>query len=143
MADSQKALEAVVIPAAPARPEDYDTATRAALDHIDRQAVRTVADGRPESTCGALAQDWASWSKLCAASEVPGDIVTRAGERAGIEIRFTGHSPRRGLATSSRLKCHDQIVIAKQGGWAPHSKVLAGYLELVDQWEDNAPLGVL
>ncbi|MGW5434718.1 hypothetical protein ACWET9_47765 [Streptomyces sp. NPDC004059] len=67
-----------------------------------------------------------------------GDIVTRAGERAGIEIRFTGHSPRRGLATSSRLKGHDQIVIAKQGGWAPHSKVLAGYLEVVDQWEDNA-----
>lgn len=38
---------------------------------------------------------------------------------------------------------HDQIVIAKQGGWAPHSKVLAGYLEVVDQWEDNALLGVL
>ncbi|WP_326617673.1 hypothetical protein OG863_09810 [Streptomyces decoyicus] len=48
-----------------------------------------------------------------------GDVVTRAGERAGIEIRFTDHSPRRGLATSSRLKGHDQIVIAKQGGWAP------------------------
>jgi len=72
-----------------------------------------------------------------------GDVVTRAGERAGIDIRFTGHSPRRGLATSSRLKGHDQIVIAKQGGWAPHSKVLAGYLEVVDRWEDNALLGVL
>ncbi|MFI9809549.1 integrase [Streptomyces sp. NPDC052301] len=72
-----------------------------------------------------------------------GDVVTRAGERAGIQIGFTGHSPRRGLATSSRLKGHDQIVIAKQGGWAPHSKVLAGYLEVVDQWEDNALLGVL
>lgn len=72
-----------------------------------------------------------------------GDVVTRAGARAGIDIRFTGHSPRRGLATSSRLKGHDQIVIAKQGGWAPHSKVLAGYLEVVDQWEDNALLGVL
>jgi hypothetical protein len=47
--------------------------------------------------------------------ESVGDVVTRAGERAGIEIRFTGHSPRRGLATSSRLKGHDQIVIAKQG----------------------------
>lgn len=72
-----------------------------------------------------------------------GDVVTRAGQRAGIDIRFTGHSPRRGLATSSRLNGHDQIVIAKQGGWAPHSKVLAGYLEVVDQWEDNALLGVL
>ncbi|CAM5257461.1 hypothetical protein SCANM63S_04383 [Streptomyces canarius] len=42
------------------------------------------------------------------APESIGDIVTRAGERAGIEIRFTGHSPRRGLATSSRLKGHDE-----------------------------------
>ncbi|WP_331720531.1 integrase (plasmid) [Streptomyces sp. NBC_00161] len=75
--------------------------------------------------------------------ESVGDVITRAGARAGIQIRFTGHSPRRGLATSSRMKGHDQIVIAKQGGWAPHSKVLAGYLEVVDQWEDNALLGVL
>ncbi|MEU0375216.1 integrase [Streptomyces sp. NPDC006283] len=66
-----------------------------------------------------------------------GDVITRAGARAGIEIRFTGHSPRCGLATSSRLKGHDQIVIAKQGDWAPHSKVLAGHLEVVDQWEDT------
>ncbi|MEV0137921.1 integrase [Streptomyces globisporus] len=349
MSDSQNAVEAVVIPAAPARPEDYDAATRSALEHIDLQAVRTVADGRPERTRTGYAQDWASWGKFCAASGVPplavtpgtlvmfvewlwtqpgwkkgtftapstidrrlsgtvvsaradhdlkledgvarlarnrlkqlvkemeangetrgrgqappllvdhlvkisaacpdnlrglrdralvlmhfavagrehelafnrvrdyaetpggiqadlrvskvrprvvpvpygsrpsicpvrawqawreaadltdpdgyawrrlhsrwhtvmksglqpesiGDIVTRAGERAGIDIRFTGHSPRRGLATSSRMKGHDQIVIAKQGGWAPHSKVLAGYLEVVDQWEDNALLGVL
>ncbi|MGW4506835.1 hypothetical protein ACWENO_19580 [Streptomyces sp. NPDC004436] len=75
--------------------------------------------------------------------ESVGDVITRAGQRAGIEVRFTGHSPRRGLTTSARLKGHDQIVIAKQGGWAPHSKVLAGYLEIVDQWEDNALIGVL
>ncbi|MEU5539425.1 integrase [Streptomyces sp. NPDC020362] len=349
MADSQKAVEAVVTPAPPARPEAYDAATRAALDHIDHQAVRAVADARPERTRRGYAQDWASWGRFCADSGVPplaltpgtlvmfvewlwtqpgwkkgtftapstierrisgtvasaradhnlkledgiarlarnrlkqlvkemeangetrgrgqappllvdhlvaisaacpdnltgirdralvlmhfavagrehelafnrvrdyaetpagiqadlrvskvrprtvpvpygsrpsicpvrawqawkeaaglddpdgyawrrlhnrwhtvmkgglqpesiGDVITRAGQRAGIEIRFTGHSPRRGLATSSRLKGHDQIVIAKQGGWAPHSKVLAGYLEVVDQWEDNAPLGVL
>ncbi|MEU6397173.1 integrase [Streptomyces cinnamoneus] len=86
------------------------------------------------------------WHTLMDAGLQPesvGDVITRAGARADIEIRFTGHSPRRGLATSSRLKGHDQIVIAKQGGWAPHSKVLAGYLEVVDQWEDNALLGVL
>lgn len=349
MSDSQKAVEAVVVPAAPARPEAYDAATRAVLEHIDHQAVRTVADGRPERTRTGYAQDWAHWTKFCNESGVPllavtpgtmvmfvewlwtrpggktgtftapstidrrlsgtvvsaraehgvkledgiarlarnrlkqlvkemeaggesrgrgqapplvvdhlaaisaacpdnlrgirdralvlmhfavagrehelafnrvrdyaetpggltadlrvskvrprivpvpygsrpsicpvrawtawreaaglddpdghawrrlhnrwhtvmegglqpesiGDVVTRAGERAGIEVRFTGHSPRRGLATSSRLKGHDQIVIAKQGGWAPHSKVLAGYLEVVDQWEDNALIGVL
>jgi hypothetical protein len=350
MTDSRVTVVPVVTPAAPVRPEEYDAATQAALEHIDGQAVRAVADGRPERTRKGYAQDWASWMKFCGASGVPllavtpgtlvmfvewlwtqpgwkagtctapstvdrrisgtvvsaraehgvkleegvarlarnrlrqlvkemeangetrgrgqaapllvehlarisaacpdnlrglrdralvlmhfavsgrehelafnrvrdyadatggltadlrvskvrprivpvpygtrpsicpvrawtawkeaaeltdpddyawrrlhnrwhtvlesgmqpecivGDVVTRAGERAGIEIRFTGHSPRRGLATSSRLKGHDQIVIAKQGGWAPHSKVLAGYLEVVDQWEDNALLGVL
>ncbi|MGC8923537.1 site-specific integrase [Streptomyces griseoaurantiacus] len=349
MSDNQKSVDPVVVPAASTLPEEYDSATRAVLDHIDRQAVRVVTDGRPESTRRSYAQDWTSWTRFCADSGVPvlavtqgtlvmfvewlwtqpgakkgtctapstidrrisgtvvtaraehgvrledgiarlarkrlkqlmkemeekgetrgrgqappllvehlvkisaacpdnlrgirdralvlmhfavagrehelafnrvrdyaetsggiqadlrvskvrprvvpvpygsrpsicpvrawqawkeaaaltdpdgyawrrlhnrwntvlkgglapesiGDIVTRAGERAGIEIRFTGHSPRRGLATSSRLKGHDQIVIAKQGGWAPHSKVLAGYLEVVDQWEDNALLGLL
>ncbi|WP_234043355.1 site-specific integrase [Streptomyces marianii] len=34
--------------------------------------------------------------------ESVGDVITRAGARAGIDIRFTGHSPRRGHATSSR-----------------------------------------
>ncbi|MFF4139630.1 hypothetical protein ACFY1B_51705 [Streptomyces mirabilis] len=31
----------------------------------------------------------------------------------------------------------------QQGGWAPHSKMLASYLEVVDQQEDNALIGVL
>ncbi|WP_405477588.1 integrase [Streptomyces canus] len=71
MSDGQNAVEPVVIPAAPARPEKYDTATRAALDHIDRQAVRIIADDRPSSTRRSYAQDWASWTKFCAASGVP------------------------------------------------------------------------
>ncbi|MGW7529845.1 hypothetical protein [Streptomyces sp. NPDC054783] len=36
MSDGRNAVEPVVVPAVPARPEEYDTATRAALDHIDR-----------------------------------------------------------------------------------------------------------
>ncbi len=71
MADSQKAVEAVVTPAPPARPEAYDAATRAALDHIDHQAVRAVADARPERTRRGYAQDWASWGRFCADSGVP------------------------------------------------------------------------
>ncbi|MCX5054622.1 MULTISPECIES: hypothetical protein [unclassified Streptomyces] len=78
MSDSQNAFEPVVIPATLARPEAYDTATRAALDHIDRQAVRTIADGRPSSTRRSYAQDWASWAKFCAASGVPVLAVTPA-----------------------------------------------------------------
>ncbi len=68
MSDRQDAVEAVVIPAAPARPEDYDAATRSELEHIDLQAVRTVTDGRPERTRTGYAQDWASWGKFCAVS---------------------------------------------------------------------------
>ncbi|MFE4425005.1 hypothetical protein [Streptomyces sp. NPDC056817] len=71
MSEDQKTVEPVVIPAAPARPEEYDTATRAALDHIDRQAVRTVADGRLPSTRRSYAQDWVGWTKFCAESGVP------------------------------------------------------------------------
>lgn len=66
----------VVTPAAPARPEEYDAATRATLDLIDHQAVRAVADGRPERTRKGYAQDWASWSKFCAESGVPLLAVT-------------------------------------------------------------------
>ncbi|MFJ3338632.1 hypothetical protein [Streptomyces sp. NPDC086766] len=76
MPDGQNTVESVVTPAAPARPEEYDTATRAALDHIDRQAVRTVADGRPSSTRRSYAQDWVSWTKFCADSGVPELAVT-------------------------------------------------------------------
>ncbi|MGI5353507.1 hypothetical protein ACQEU8_35820 [Streptomyces sp. CA-250714] len=59
-----------------ARPETYDAATRAALEHIDGQAVRAVADGRPERTRRGYAQDWTSWSRFCAASGVPLLAVT-------------------------------------------------------------------
>jgi hypothetical protein len=50
--------------------------TRAALEHIDSQAVRGVADGRPERTRKGYAQDWTSWSKFCADTKVPVLAVT-------------------------------------------------------------------
>ncbi|WP_232838864.1 hypothetical protein [Streptomyces geranii] len=78
MSDGHNAVEPVVIPAAPARPEEYDAATRAVLEHIDHQAVRTVADGRPSSTRRSYAQDWASWATFCADSGVPVLAVTSA-----------------------------------------------------------------
>ncbi|MEU0398234.1 hypothetical protein ABZ208_36885 [Streptomyces sp. NPDC006208] len=71
MTDSRVTVVPVVTSAPPARPEDYDPATRAALEHIGGQAVPAVADGRPERTRKGYAQDWASWSKFCADSGVP------------------------------------------------------------------------
>lgn len=71
-----------------------------------------------------------------------GAIVTRAGQRAGLDIRLTGHSVRSGLATEARRAGHDTKSIAKQGGWVENSKVLYGYMEIVDRWTDNAVKGI-
>ena len=73
-----------------------------------------------------------------------GAVVTRRGEAAGIEARLTGHGLRRGLATESRRAGHDRESIARQGGWAPGSRDLSGYIDMVDAWgRDNATTGVL
>jgi hypothetical protein len=60
-----------------------------------------------------------------------------------IPFRPTGHSPRRGLTTSSKRAGNDRKVIAKQGGWADNSAAMEGYFEDGDGWEDNALIGVL
>ncbi|MEW2120260.1 hypothetical protein AB0945_34795 [Streptomyces sp. NPDC005474] len=65
MSDSQKTVEPVVIPAPPARPQEYDAATQAALEHIDRQTVRTVADGRLSVWLEGIRagrRPWACWA---------------------------------------------------------------------------------
>lgn len=71
-----------------------------------------------------------------------GRAITAAGERAGLMIRFTGHSVRAGLATEARRAGHDVHAIAKQGGWSPNSTVLFGYMQIVDRWTDNALNGI-
>jgi integrase len=67
-----------------------------------------------------------------------GTIVTEAGERAGLTIRFTGQSARAGLATEARRAGHSDVEIADQGGWVRGSKALLGYLRDHDRWERNA-----
>ncbi|MER6213615.1 integrase [Streptomyces sp. NPDC001674] len=74
--------------------------------------------------------------------EAVGDVITRCGEIAELEIRPTGHSPRRGLATASKKAKNDRAAIAKQGGWAPNSTAMEGYFEEEEGWEDNAMNGV-
>lgn len=71
-----------------------------------------------------------------------GNIITRAGNRAGLEIRLTGHSVRSGLATEARRAGHDAATIAAQGGWMPNSSALHEYIRIVDQWTDNALAGI-
>lgn len=69
-------------------------------------------------------------------------VINRAGQRAGIELNYTGHSVRSGLATEARRAGHDVTTIAHQGGWDPNGAALHGYLQIVDQWTDNALAGI-
>ena len=73
-----------------------------------------------------------------------GEIVTRAGQRAGVEARLTGHSARAGLATEARRAGKDRKAIAATTGHAPNSPVLDRYLRTVDRWsgDDNALMGI-
>ncbi|MFE5766060.1 integrase, partial [Streptomyces sp. NPDC056492] len=54
-------------------------------------------------------------------AETVGDILTRIGARADLDIRPTGHSPR-GLVTESARAGNADAVMERQGGWAPGSK---------------------
>lgn len=69
-----------------------------------------------------------------------GAVVAKAGR--GVGLKLTGHSLRSGLATEARRAGHDVITIAKQGGWRPNSPVLYGYMQVVDEWSDNATEGL-
>lgn len=76
--------------------------------------------------------------------QAAGDIVTRAGRRAGVEVHLTGHSVRAGLATEARRAGKDRKAIAATTGHVPSSAVLDRYLRTVDRWsdEDNALIGI-
>jgi integrase len=73
-----------------------------------------------------------------------GDILTAAGARARIPALFTGHSVRSGMATEARRAGKDRKAIAQVTGHKPNSKVLDGYMRIVDQWseDDNALVGI-
>lgn len=74
------------------------------------------------------------------------DSVTRAikriSTRANVPIVWTGHSLRAGLATEGRKKGKDAVVISRQGGWAPNSREMLGYMRAADEWDDNAVAGL-
>ncbi|MFM9625117.1 integrase [Streptomyces turgidiscabies] len=72
-----------------------------------------------------------------------GEILTRIGARAELDIRPTGHSPRRGLVTESSRAGNPDAVAERQGGWAPGSKVMRRYRETDDGFKENALHGVL
>lgn len=123
---------------------------------------RTVAVpyGSHEGTCPVRA--WRAWLAASGITDGPalrridrhgrvlgglsgqavGTIITKAGERAGVAVRFTGHSARAGLATEARRAGHDVKTISAHTGHSPNSAVLYRYLRVVDQWADNAAAGI-
>lgn len=57
---------------------------------------------------------------------------------------FTGHAVRSGMAIKARRAGKDRKAIAAVAGHADGSKVLDGYMQIVDQWDenDNALIGI-
>lgn len=69
--------------------------------------------------------------------EAVGEVIARAGKRAALPYRITGHSARRGFATEARRAGHSVEKIADQAGWQRNSAVLHRYIDSVDKWTDN------
>jgi hypothetical protein len=74
-----------------------------------------------------------------------GNVITEAGQRAGIPIQFTGHSARRGLITVSAKAGKDRRAISRISGHVDGSPVLEGYIEAANRFgdQDNALKGVM
>ena len=66
------------------------------------------------------------------------EILIRAGERAGLDYRLTGHCLRSGLATELRRAGASDDEIADQGRWKRGSRALQLYFRVVDRWTNNA-----
>lgn len=72
-----------------------------------------------------------------------GDIVTKLARAVGLKGRWTGHSVRRGYATSARRAGATREVIESGGDWKAGSPTVAGYIEQVDAREGNPMKRVL
>ncbi|MEV0749871.1 hypothetical protein AB0I75_32490 [Streptomyces sp. NPDC050273] len=68
--------------------------------------------------------------------------ITRASERAGLDVRLTGHSARRGLVSTGRKRGKRAEKLRKQGGWAANSPVFWEYVDEGERWEDTATEGI-
>ncbi|WP_331724099.1 hypothetical protein [Streptomyces rubiginosohelvolus] len=68
--------------------------------------------------------------------------ITRAAERAGLDVKLTGHSARRGLVSTGRKRGKRAEKLRKQGGWAANSPVFWEYVDEGERWEDTATEGI-
>lgn len=68
--------------------------------------------------------------------------ITRAAQRAELDVRLTGHSMRRGLVTTARKKGKKVEKIRAQTGHAVNSPVFWEYIDEGEMWEDAATDGI-
>jgi site-specific recombinase XerD len=68
-------------------------------------------------------------------------ILAKHWDAAGLPGKAaSSHGIRGGGASDSRAAGHDSISIGRQGGWAPNSTALAGYMDDADKWSDDNAL---
>ncbi len=71
------------------------------------------------------------------------EIVKRRASAAGIDpLRISGHSLRRGAATTAYRNGSDHLAIARSGGWAEGSRTLTRYIEHAGIIVDSPDLGL-
>jgi site-specific recombinase XerD len=71
------------------------------------------------------------------------EVIRRCAITAGLSGRWSGHSLRRGLATSMHAAGAERRAIERQGGWEAGSRAVSGYIEDADRWLHDVLDGVL
>ncbi|MFD0042688.1 hypothetical protein ACFVIZ_34180 [Streptomyces anulatus] len=120
-----------------------------------------VAYGENPDTCPVRC--WLAWKEAAGLTEGPAFLpvdqkgrlgtrrlgsdgcrlaITRAAERAGLDVKLTGHSARRGLVSTGRKRGKRAEKLRKQGGWAANSPVFWEYVDEGERWEDTATEGI-
>ncbi|MET9347694.1 site-specific integrase [Streptomyces termitum] len=75
-------------------------------------------------------------------AEAAAEVIERLADTAGLSGDWSGHSLRRGFATAARAAGHDPLEIARAGGWADGSRVLARYMDDVDRVKNSPLVGI-
>jgi integrase len=71
------------------------------------------------------------------------DVIRQTALAAGLGGRWSGHSLRRGFATSAHNAEIGRRYIERQGGWMAGSKAVSGYIDDADRWLYDVLEGVL
>ncbi|MEU1216621.1 tyrosine-type recombinase/integrase [Streptomyces sp. NPDC005790] len=75
-------------------------------------------------------------------AEAAAEVIERLADAVGLVGAWSGHSLRRGFATAARAAGHDPLEIARAGGWADGSRVLARYMDDVDRVKNSPLVGI-